>query len=154
LRLYLDTSVLTVYLFGRDREPNRYPHTARLFDEINAGRADGLISLYALQEVVAFCQDNFPAEDVEGVAALAFRVLFLNRIRVCGMLSRQQRVLNARRFPIEDPSDLPHAMTAHLQQCDAIVTYDSHFAAISDRIAVFSPEEWIAAQPEEKGAPL
>lgn len=70
------------------------------------------------------------------------------------MLTRQQRVLNARRFPIEDPSDLPHAITAHLQQCDAIITYDTHFAAISDRIAVFSPEEWIAAQSGREGMPL
>lgn len=144
--LYLDTSVLTVYLFGQDREPNRYPHTARLFDEINAGRTEGLISIYALQEIFAFCQDNFPQEDAEEVAALAFRDLFQNRLRLCGMLTRQQKVLNIRRFLIEDPSDLPHVITAHLQRRDAIVTYDRHFATISDQIAVFAPEEWVTAQ--------
>ena len=146
MRLYLDTSVLTVYLFGRDREPDRYPHTLRLFDEINAGRADGLVSHYALQEIFAFCQDNFPEQDVEEVAALAFRDLFQNRLRVCGMLTRQQKVLNARQFSIEDPSDLPYALTAHLQRCDALVTYDGHFVSIADQIVVFTPEDWIALQ--------
>jgi predicted nucleic acid-binding protein len=146
LRLYLDTSVLTVYLFGRDKEPNRYSHTVRLFDEIDAGQADGLISLYALQEIFAFCQDNFSEEDIEEITDLAFRHLFQNRLRVCGMLTRQQKVLNARRFLIEDPSDLPHAIVAYLQKCDALVTYDRHFDSIADRLTVVDPQEWAASQ--------
>ena len=41
-------------------------------------------------------------------------------------------------------SDQPHAISAYLNKCDAIATYDDHFQQIKDKINVYSPEEIIA----------
>lgn len=41
---------------------------------------------------------------------------------------------------IIDSSDQPHAITAALSGCHAIVTYDSHFDAIENQIAIHTPE--------------
>jgi len=62
MKIYLDTSVTNVWLFGRDKEAERFEQTVRLFDTINAGRLEAIVSLYTVQEVFAYCADNFPTE--------------------------------------------------------------------------------------------
>ncbi len=37
MKFYLDSSVVNVYLFGAEKETERYPKVVALFDAINAG---------------------------------------------------------------------------------------------------------------------
>lgn len=78
------------------------------------------------------------------MAKLALSTLFNNKFELCGLLSREERLLNRARFNINDLSDQPHAISAYLNKCDAIATYDDHFQQIKDKINVYSPEEIIA----------
>lgn len=140
MKVYFDTSVVNVFLFGKEREKARYPSVIEVFDALNKGKIEGLISMYTLQEIHAFCQQNFPEEDANRVARLAFLRLLENELDVCPMLTRLEKTLNQRRFPISAPSDLPHVIVADLQGCDAILTYDTHFNEVKDRIRIYSPE--------------
>ncbi|GEM_PF-7002206 len=60
MRVYLETSVVVVWLFGAEREPERRPATEALFRLVDEGRVQAVISLYTLQEVYTFCEENFP----------------------------------------------------------------------------------------------
>jgi len=50
MKVYLDTSVLNVWLFGREQETERYAQVCHLFEAINAGMVQAIVSLYSLQE--------------------------------------------------------------------------------------------------------
>lgn len=117
--IYVDTSVVTVWLFGEKREPARYPATAELFRLVEAGDLRGLISLYTLQEVYAFCEDNFPPDEVRATAKLALRELLLTGLDIAPLLRRTERLLHQRRFPLSDASDQPHAIVAYINNCQA-----------------------------------
>jgi predicted nucleic acid-binding protein len=93
-RIYLDTSVVNVWLFGEKIEPLRYPPVAELFKRLDAGEFQGLISLYTLQEVYAFCEDNFPADEAREAAKLAFRELLNTSLEIAPMLKRLERLLH------------------------------------------------------------
>lgn len=41
---------------------------------------------------------------------------------------------------MRDSSDVPHVITAYLNNCSAIVTYDSHFDAVADIIPCYAPD--------------
>ncbi|PKO24035.1 MAG: hypothetical protein CVU38_01090 [Chloroflexi bacterium HGW-Chloroflexi-1] len=144
--IYVDTSVVAVWLFGQKSEPTRYPATQRLFDLIAAGTIEGLISLYTLQAVYAFCEDNLPPDEGRGAAKLALRTLLMTKLGIAPLLKRVERLVHQRRFPISDPSDQPHAIVAYLNDCQAIITYDAHFAEIGEVIDVFTPEECMAGR--------
>lgn len=42
-----------------------------------------------------------------------------------------------------DASDQPHAISAYLHNCDAIVAYDEHFQDVADKILSLQPEELV-----------
>lgn len=142
--IYVDTSVVDVWLFGEQKEPTRYPATAELFRLIAAGDVQGLISLYTLQEVYVFCESNFPPDEVRITAKLALRTLLLTELDIAPLLRRTERLLHQRRFPLSDASDQPHAIIAYLNDCQAIVTYDTHFEEIGQVINVYTPEKFLA----------
>lgn len=144
--IYVDTSVATVWLFGEEREPARYPATEELFRLIEAGDIQGLISMYTLQEVYAFCEGNFPPDEVRATAKLALRALLLTELEIAPLLRRTERLLHQRRFPLSDASDQPHAIVAYLNNCQAIITYDEHFGEISQVISAYTPEEFLASR--------
>ena len=148
--IYVDTSVATVWLFGEEREPARYPATEELFRLIEAGNVQGLISMYTLQEVYVFCEGNFPSDDVRATAKLALRALLLTELEIAPLLRRTlrrtERLLHQRRFPLSDASDQPHAIVAYLNNCQAIITYDEHFGEISQVISAYTPEEFLASR--------
>ena len=96
--------------------------------------------MYTLQEIHAFCQQNFPEEDTNRVARLAFLRLLDNELDVCPMLTRLEKTLNQRRSPMSDQFDVPHAVIADVQGCDAILTYDVHLNEVRDRIRIYFPE--------------
>jgi len=145
LNIYLDTSVITVYLFGRysEIESKRFPIVARLFNLINSNKVHAVISLYSIQEIFVFCKTIFGSE-VGNIARAAFLELFKNEFSLTGLLTREERLLHRMRFIIDDLSDQPHAISAYLNNCNAIVTYDTHFLKIKDIISIYTPEEIVS----------
>jgi predicted nucleic acid-binding protein len=140
-RVYLETTVIAVWLFGAVREPARYRAAVELFRLIEQGRLQGVVSFYTLQEIYAFCEDNFPATEAPTVAKLALFELLGTEVELVPLLDRRVRLLEGRRFVLPDPTDQPHAIAAWVHDCEAIVTYDEHFRAVKDLIAVMTPEE-------------
>ena len=61
MKVYLDVSVLIVYLFGQTKEPIRYEAVSNLFDKFQASQLDCCIFLYAFQELYSFCNENYSA---------------------------------------------------------------------------------------------
>jgi len=62
LRIYLDTSVINAYLFGKHStiEADRFTATNKLFGLINAKRITAVVSLYSIQEIFSFCKNFSP----------------------------------------------------------------------------------------------
>ncbi len=142
MKIYLDTSVILVYLFGRHPEPERYAAVSQLFDRIRAGQPFACISLYAFQEIYRFCQEHYQA-DVSNVFRLALLRLLEHPLEITPLLARYERLIYERRFTISDASDSPHVVSAYINRCDAIVSYDSHFDEVIDFINSLTPEALI-----------
>ena len=144
MKIYLDTSVTNVWLFGRDKEAERFEQTVRLFDAINAGKLEAIVSLYTVQEVCAYCADNFPPEMAATVSRLAIHQLLGNELGLVPLLNRMARLLHGKSLAIRDASDQPHVISALIHHCGAIVTYDTHFQDVADLIPCFLPQELMA----------
>ena len=145
MRIYLDTSVIAVYLFGKhsETEAGRLPPVKKLFDLINAHKVSATISLYTVQEIYSFCRRTFGPEDAGHISRSSLAELFTNDFELAGLLTREERLLHRVRFAIDDLSDQPHVISAYLTGCDAIVTYDRHFQKIKKVFAIYVPEEII-----------
>jgi predicted nucleic acid-binding protein len=145
LKVYIDTSVTNIYLFGKfsEKETSRSLPVHYLFKLINSGKTHAVISLYSIQEIYAFCKKIFHPDEAGHIARLALSVLFQNEFELTGLLRREDQLLHRRKFIMNDLTDLPHAISAYLNNCAAIVTYDSHFQKIKSKISVYTPEELI-----------
>ena len=145
MKIYLDTSVINVYLFGKfsEVEKERLPGVDKLFGLINTGDVSAIVSLYSIQEIYAFCGKTFSRDEAGHIARLALSDLFANRFELAGLLSREERLLHRNRFIMSDLSDQPHAISAFINKCDAIITFDRHFRQNADLMPPFTPEEFI-----------
>ena len=143
MKAYLDTSVIHVLLFGEytERDRERFPETRALFEAIDQRRLDAIVSFYALQEIYAFCRTTFPAKLHGQIARRALATICEHNVELAGLLSRQDRLSHRGTFDLLDPSDQPHAILAYLSGCDVIVTYDEHFDAVRQQIAVCTPAQ-------------
>lgn len=141
MRLYLDSSVANVYLFGAVKEPGRYPDVVRLFNAISANEVDGIVSVYTVQEICVYCYDFFPEENCAEIARLAIHKLMGTRLYLVPLLTREEKTRHARSFLIRDPSDQSHVILAYLHHCDAIVAYDEHFMDTSHLVPYLHPDE-------------
>lgn len=146
MKIYLDTSVIHIYLFGKYSaiEADRFPIVSELFELINSKKALAIVSLYSIQEIYSFCKRTFSPDDVGHVSRIALSILFKNEFALTGFLTREERLLNRVKFNMNDLSDQPHAISAFLNNCDAIVTYDEHFQKIKDVVSVYTPQEVVA----------
>ena len=144
MTFYLDSSVVDVYLFGLEKEPQRYPDVVAFFEAINAGQANAIISVYTVQEVATFCRDSFPPHLFATITRLSIQKLMNVRLQLVPLLTRQEKIQHARRFPIRDTSDQPHVILAHLHQCDALVAYDEHFQDTAHLMPYLRPNEALA----------
>ena len=142
MKIYIDTSVILIKLFGAssEREKSRYPFVEELFELINTMRVNAIISLYVLQEIYAFCRQICTESEIEYFAKEVFRELFQNELGIAGMLTREQRLIYGRQFNLVDASDQPHAVSSFLSGCNCLITYDSHFDVIKEQLPVFTPE--------------
>ncbi len=143
LRVYLDASTVNVYLFGKDVEVERYCATEHLFRLLDSRVVDGVISLYMIQEICSYCQNNFPVDDLRDVTRLSIIKILTIDLEIAPMLTRLERLIHQRKYQMTDSSDVPHAIIAELRNCDAIITYDSHFDEIKDVITVMTPKEFL-----------
>ena len=145
MKVYLDTSVTNVFLFGKysEIEAQRLPAVKKLFKLINDERISAVISLYSLQEIFMFCKNIFH-DDAGHISRTSLLDLFKNKFELSGLLTREERLLHRSKFVMNDLSDQPHAISAFINNCSAIVTYDKHFQKIADNIPVYSPEQLIS----------
>lgn len=146
MKIYLDTSVINIYLFGEysDVETTRFPAVSKLFELMNSKKMGAVVSLYSIQEVYSFCKRIFSPDDAGHISRISLSVLFRNEFGFSGLLTREERLLNRARFNMDDLSDQPHAISAFLNKCDTIVTYDKHFQKIKDVIPVCTPQEIVS----------
>ena len=144
--LYVDTSVLLVYTLTQTVERERYGTTSEFFARVASGSLTAATSFYALHEVHVFALDNvadFSTGAAYGRAALV-QILSLP-LQLFPLVSRTERRRHAARFAaLRDSSDLPHAIAAAVHGCEAIVTYDSHFDAVSAILPCRKPEDYLA----------
>ena len=145
--VYLDTTVLLAYTLTRLVEKERYRHVAILMEKVNAGEVIALTSFYALHELFLFALKNAPtSEDGRQLGKEALLDVLQTGVGVLPMITREERVLHARTFAaLQDSSDLPHAISAHLAGCQVLVSHDRHFAALPAILKWKRPEELVAS---------
>lgn len=147
MKIYLDTTVVSVQVFGgfSEQERKRHPDVQALFAKIDGGEIDATVSFYVLQELYAICAELADAAELETFAREVLLEILHRRVGIFRLLTREERLIHRRRFTIQDPSDEPHVVAALVSSCDAIVTYDSHFDDIRDLMPVYTPTELIAS---------
>ncbi len=141
--IYLDSAVLITYTLTKLLEPERHAHTAALIARINRGEIAAVTSFYALHEVLIFALKNVP-DPAKGrkLGKQALLEILQTDIEVLPMITREERILNARTFAaLKDSSDVAHAISAYLNGCQTIVSYDEHFRDLSPILAWKKPEE-------------
>ncbi len=134
-RVYLDSTILITYVFGAKKEPNKFKDVERLF---NCG-AELVTSIYALIELYNFPIYNFE-HDKRIMAKYGFIIVLSTDIEIAPMLERGLKIMHSREFNMEDKSDIPHAISAFIERCDYIVTFDSHFKTLT-KIKSLTPGE-------------
>lgn len=143
--IYVDTSVLLVYTLTESIERERAKAVRILFDKIDSGDVTAATSFYALHEVFVFALEN--ASDTDTGASFgkgALRQLLDTRLVILPLVTRSDRSRLASRFSaLRDPTDLPHAISAYVAGCDAIVAYDEHFRAITSILTYTTPNDYI-----------
>jgi predicted nucleic acid-binding protein len=140
LRIYLETSVLVEYCFGRKLDPNKYKFVKALFDKIDSKDITGVVSFYSLHELFIFAIENFSSDISRYIGKTAFEEILKNRVELIPLLSREDRIQYSSSIKLNDSSDIPHAILATIEKCDCIVTYDSHFKAIK-MLKILTPDE-------------
>lgn len=143
--VYLDTSILLVYTLTQSIELERFQAVDRFFAKIISRTISAATSFYALHELYVFALDN--TSDLE--TGYAFGKSSLEKIlgtplRILPFVGRKERSRLAKKFALlRDPSDIPHAISAFLANCEAIVAYDDHFKAILHIIPYKTPLDYL-----------
>jgi len=142
--IYLDTSILLVFTLTRSSERERSPAVDRLFNKISSGEISASTSFYALHELYVFALENVSdPETGYGFGKAALDRIIRTPLRILPFSPRTERRRLARRFvALRDASDIPHAVSAYLAGCEAIVAYDEHFRTISHIIPYKTPEDF------------
>jgi predicted nucleic acid-binding protein len=142
--IYLDTSILLVFTLTRSSERGRSPAVDRLFNQISSGAISASTSFYALHELYVFALENVSdPETGYGFGKAALDRILRTPLRILPFSPRTERRRLARRFvALRDASDIPHAVSAYLAGCEAIVAYDEHFRTISHIIPYKTPEDF------------
>ncbi len=140
-RVYLDTTVLVVFLYGKHDEPSRYTSVARLFAAIFRKELQAVVSFYTFPELYGYVAENFPRDVRNTTVRHSFLKLFAYPVEIVPFLDRTERRRLARKINIHDPTDFLHVASAVVNDCDIICTYDSHFDTSRAHIEPLSPEE-------------
>lgn len=137
--------MLLVYTLAEDVEKERYRHVSALFKLINAGKIKAITSFYALHELFIIALQNAPDLETGSIFGKeALSKILETKIILAPLLKREDRILHSETFSkLNDASDIPHAISALVYNCEDIVAYDDHFKATSDVIPYLMPEEVI-----------
>jgi predicted nucleic acid-binding protein len=140
MKLYLDTTILAALTYFKDKDAKRYSECKRLIRKCNDNESTIVISFYAIHELflLPFEDEDKKTARKTGLALIK-EILNINRIELTELLSREKRIIYQDMFSMSDRTDIPHAISAYVENCDGIVTYDSHFDQISNKIKVFEP---------------
>ncbi len=147
MKVYLDTSVISIQLFGdfSESERERYADVQALFARIDSGEITASVSFYVFQELYAICAELADASELEVFVREVFLELLRLKIGIFRLLTREERLIHRRRFTIRDSSDESHVVAALISGCEVIVTYDTHFEDVRDLIPVRTPSELTAS---------
>jgi len=141
MKLYLDTTILAALTYFKDKDPKRYSKCTRLIGKCNEKESTLVVSFYSIHELFLL---PFEYEDEKMARktglGLIKEILNINGIELTELLSREKRIVYQDMFSMSDRTDIPHAISAYVENCDCIVTYDSHFDMISNKIKVFEPD--------------
>jgi predicted nucleic acid-binding protein len=140
VRLYVDTSVLAACTYFSETETTRFETVNQLLNTCIKNEIEIVVSFYSLHELFLLAFEYLD-EKSEEVGLESVRTIVNMPIRLVPLLSREKRILYHKRFKMKDRTDVPHAITAFVCDCDYIITYDNHFKEISDQISVATPEE-------------
>lgn len=66
------------------------------------------------------------------------------------LLKREERIIYKNKFRISDSTDQVHAITAFVNYCGIIITYDSHYKEIKGLMNVYTPSEFVRKYKENK----
>lgn len=135
LRIYLDSTILITFAFGAKKEPDKFRAVERLF---NSG-LELVTSIYSLIELFNYPIVNFE-HNKRLIAKYGLLKLLLTDIEVGPLLSRELKIIHGRGFNMDDKSDIPHAISAFVEKCEFIVTFDAHFRNL-DKIKSATPDE-------------
>jgi len=102
-------------------------------------------SFYALHELHVFAIRNSPDFKLGceyGKTALS--EILNTPITLLPLVTRTERRHLAGRFAaLRDATDVPHAISAYTNGCEAIVGYDDHFKAIDHIVPYRSPDDYV-----------
>lgn len=106
---------------------------------------------YLLVIAIAYTEPDWKAGSE--LAREALLSIFSSRLLYVPIPKREDKILRARLFfALQDATDLPHAIAAHIAGCTALVAYDEHFRAVKDILPYKTPEE-VIAEFEEQAPP-
>ena len=142
MKLYFDTTVLAALTYFKDKDIKRYSESIRLIERCNKNEVTIVISFYSIHELFLLPFEYAEEKAARNIGlALIREILNIKGIELTELLSRDKRIRYQDSFSISDRTDIPHAISAYLEKCDSIVTYDRHFDEISTKIKVFEPGE-------------
>jgi predicted nucleic acid-binding protein len=131
VRLYFDTSVLAAYTYFSETEITRFETVNQLIDGCIQNKIEIVVSFYGLHELFLLAFEYLD-EKFEEIGLESVRSIVNLPIRLVPLLSREKRIIYHNKFEMKDRTDVPHAITAYIYNCDHIITYDIHFKEISD----------------------
>ncbi len=112
------------------------------YKKCNKNEAAIVISFYSVHELFLLPFEYTDEKTARKVGLeLIKEILDIDGIELTELLSREKRILYQDMFSMSDRTDIPHAISAYIENCFCIVTYDSHFDRIRTKIKVFEPEE-------------
>jgi predicted nucleic acid-binding protein len=142
MKLYFDTTILAALTYFKDKDTERCSESIKLVKNCNANEATIVISFYSIHELFLLPFEYSDEKTARKIGiALIKEILGIDGIELTELLSREKRLFYQDKFSMSDRTDIPHAITAYVERCDCIVTYDSHFDEIKTKIKVFKPEE-------------
>ncbi|MCD6092834.1 MAG: type II toxin-antitoxin system VapC family toxin [Candidatus Aenigmarchaeota archaeon] len=152
MKIYLDTTVLAVFTYFKNIEKQRYESVLKLFEICKKNNIKLITSFYALHELFILPFNYFDKQKARKIGKeFIADVLKIEEMELIEFLSREKRLLYQKKFEsIKDRTDIPHAISAFVERCDQIITYDSHFDKIADLIEVSSPEKFIKSNRRAK----
>lgn len=141
--VYFDSTVLIAYTLTKLLDPEKYRVVASLFNRVNKGEIAAVTSFYALHKVLIFALNNAvnPSKGRK-LGKQALLEILQTEIEILPMITREERILNARMFDqLKDSSDVAHAIAAKLSGCQVPVSHDQHFRDLPPELVWKRPEE-------------